>query len=181
MAHTLRRSTLALLSGLSVAVTVAACGSTDTATDDTDQTTTQTQDDTSTSDGSASTGSDSTATEQAGTDDSAADDSAADDTSDSTYTDGTYTAEGSYSSPGGTESIEVELTVTDDVVTAVTVTPEATSSNASRYQEDFASAIADEVVGQELATLSVSKVSGSSLTGDGFNAALDQIRSDASA
>lgn len=172
MAHTLRRSTLALLSGLSVAVTVAACGTADAATDDTDQTTTQSQESTATTDS----GSDSSATTDSGT---TTTDSG--DASGTTYTDGTYTAEGSYTSPSGTESIEVELTVTDDVVTAVTVTPEATAGNAARFQEEFASAIADEVVGQELASLSVDKVSGSSLTGDGFNAALDQIRSDAAA
>jgi hypothetical protein len=175
MAHTLRRSTLALLSGLSVAVTVAACGNADAATDDTDQTTTQSQEDTATTDS----GSGSSATTGSGT--TTTDGSADSDSSATTYTDGTYTAEGSYSSPGGTESIEVELTVTDDVVSAVTVTPEATSGNAVRFQEEFASAISDEVVGQELASLSVDKVSGSSLTGDGFNAALDQIRSDAAA
>jgi hypothetical protein len=63
----------------------------------------------------------------------------------------------------------------------VTVTPEATAGNAARFQKEFASGIADEVVGQALEGLSVDKVSGSSLTGDGFNAALDQIRTDAAA
>jgi hypothetical protein len=166
MAHTLRRHTLALLSGVSVVVAVAACGNADAATEDTG--TTQQESTTGGSTGSTDSGYTGT-----GTSDEAA--------SGTTYTDGTYTAEGSYSSPGGTEAIEVEITVADDVVTAVTVTPEATAGNAARFQKEFASGIADEVVGQALEGLSVDKVSGSSLTGDGFNAALDQIRTDAAA
>ncbi len=165
MTPTVRRRTLSMLSGLSVVVAVAACGSTDSSStaDDAAQAdgTTQSADGTT---GSASDGTDGTADST---------------TSGEAYTDGTYTAEGSYSSPGGEESIEVELTVSGDVVTAVTVTPEATSGNAQRFQEQFASAISDEVVGQDLSDLSVDKVSGSSLTGGGFNEALDQIRADA--
>lgn len=169
MTYSIRRRTLGLLSGLSVVVAVAACGNADAAT----------QDDSAT--GSGQSAQDSTSTD--GTDGTAS----ADDTTDSSgsaagaYTDGTYTAEGSYSTPGGQESISVDVTVAADVVTAVTVTPEASGGNAARFQDEFASGIADEVVGQELTGLSVDKVSGSSLTGDGFNAALDQIRADAAA
>ena len=166
MHSTTRRRTFAALSGLSVAVTLAACGSNaDAASEDTDVST-STESDTGSSDTSADTNADTSADSDASTGE---------------YTDGSYTAEGSYSSPGGQESIQVELTIADGVVTEVTVTPEATSGNAARFQEEFASGIADEVVGQELSGLSVDKVSGSSLTGDGFNAALDQIRTDATA
>ncbi len=173
MAHSIRRHTLGLLSGLSVVVAVAACGNADAATED-DATTGsgQTAQDTTSADDGAS--SDDTASDDA---DGSSDDAA----SSGTYTDGTYTAEGSYSTPGGQESISVEVTVADDAVTAVTVTPEASGGNAERFQTEFASGIADVVVGQELDGLSVDKVSGSSLTGDGFNAALDQIRADAAA
>lgn len=153
MAPSVRRRTLGLLSGLSVVVALAACGDADAATED----------DAPAADASAGTG--------AGGSSTASGDLA----------DGTYDAEGSYSTPGGQESIQVELTVADGVVTDVTVTPEATGGNAARFQEEFASGIADVVVGQDLAGLSVDKVSGSSLTGDGFNAALDEIRADAAA
>jgi uncharacterized protein with FMN-binding domain len=97
----------------------------------------------------------------------------------SAYADGTYTAEGSYTSPGGKESIQVSLTLSGDVVSAVKVTPEATSGNAKQYQTAFASGIADEVVGVDIDDLSVDKVSGSSLTSDGFNAAVETIKADA--
>lgn len=113
--------------------------------------------------------------------DTGAGSSAGTDSSSGAYADGEYTAEGSYRSPGGTESIGVTLTVEDDVVTAVKVSPEATSGNAKEYQTRFASGISGEVVGKELATLSVDKVAGSSLTGQGFNDAVEEIRGDAAA
>jgi major membrane immunogen (membrane-anchored lipoprotein) len=161
MARSIRRRTLTVLSGLSVVVAVAACGNADAATEDEAPASAQ-----------SDAGSDADATAGAGTDGTAG-------ATTGTYTDGTYTAEGSYDTPGGEESISVEVTVADDVVTDVTVTPEASGGNAARFQDEFASGIADEVVGTELSGLRVDKVSGSSLTGDGFNAALDQIRADA--
>ncbi|AYF97467.1 FMN-binding protein [Protaetiibacter intestinalis] len=95
------------------------------------------------------------------------------------YTDGTYTAEGSYVSPAGQESITVELTLEDDIVTAVTVTPEADDPQAESFQEKFAGGIADVVVGKDIDTLDVSRVAGSSLTSGGFNQALATIKADA--
>lgn len=97
------------------------------------------------------------------------------------YKDGSYAADGSYSSPGGTESISVSVTIASGVVTAVTVTPKATSGNAAEYQKQFASGISSEVVGKNIDSISVSRVSGSSLTSSGFNSALETIKSEAKA
>jgi uncharacterized protein with FMN-binding domain len=96
-----------------------------------------------------------------------------------TYADGTYEAEGGYTSPGGQEDIGVSITLEDDVVTAVTVTPHATSGNAKQFQTQFAGAIAGEVVGKDIDSLDVSRVAGSSLTSGGFNDALEAIKADA--
>ena len=96
-----------------------------------------------------------------------------------TYADGSYSAEGKYLSPGGAESIGVELTLKGDVVTAVTVTPNATSPNAIRYQGEFVGGIAAVVVGKNIDTLKVSRVAGSSLTSGGFNEAVATIKADA--
>jgi uncharacterized protein with FMN-binding domain len=101
------------------------------------------------------------------------------DTSSAEYTDGTYTAQASYQTPSGTESISVELTIAGDTVTAVTVSGSATDHESAEFQSRFASGISKEVVGKDLSSLSVSRVSGSSLTSNGFNAALDDIRSQA--
>jgi uncharacterized protein with FMN-binding domain len=98
-----------------------------------------------------------------------------------TYKDGTYTADGSYSSPDGEEEIAVRVTVKSNVITAVRVTSVTAVGEGEQYQVRFESGISAVAVGKNLASLSVSNVSGSSLTGQGFNAALDTIRTEAAA
>lgn len=95
------------------------------------------------------------------------------------YTDGTYTAEGNYVSPAGPSKVSVEITLADDVVTAVTVTPESTDPTAKGFQGQFASGIAAIVEGQDIDALDVSRVGGSSLTSGGFNAAIETIKAEA--
>lgn len=95
------------------------------------------------------------------------------------YADGTYSATGGYTAPSGQEEVEVELTLADDIVTAVTVTPTATDRQAVGFQTQFAEGIADVVVGKDIDELDVSRVAGSSLTSGGFNAAVDDIKSQA--
>lgn len=92
---------------------------------------------------------------------------------------GTWTETGDYSTPGGQESVEVTLTAKDGTVTAVKVTGSGDSPNAQQYQSAFISGISAAVVGKPLATLEVGAVSGSSLTGNGFDAAVEKIRADA--
>ena len=98
-----------------------------------------------------------------------------------TYTDGEYTETGSYSTPGGTEDITVTLTLADDIVTAVSAKGSATSGNSAQYQSQFLSGYKANVEGKDVDTISLSRISGSSLTSDGFNKALEAIKADASA
>lgn len=100
---------------------------------------------------------------------------------DSTYADGTYTAEGSYATPESVETIVVTVTLQDDVVTAVEVTGDPQKSESAQYQGEFIGGISDVVVGQDIDSLSVSRVAGSSLTSGGFNAAIETIKSEAAA
>jgi uncharacterized protein with FMN-binding domain len=100
-------------------------------------------------------------------------------TVDESYADGTYTADGSYQAPSGTESITVELTLADDKITDITVTPHATDPTAKGMQTNFAGGIADQVVGQDIDQLNVTRVSGSSLTSGGFKIAIAAIKEDA--
>jgi uncharacterized protein with FMN-binding domain len=102
-------------------------------------------------------------------------------TTSGTYTDGTYDASASYQSPNGTESIDVEITLADNVITAVTVTGNGESPDSQRYQGEFENGIADVVVGKNIDEISVDKVAGSSLTSGGFNDAIEQIKSEATA
>lgn len=96
-----------------------------------------------------------------------------------TYKNGTYTATGSYLAPDGTQSILVSLTIANDVVTATTVTPQATQEGSSSWQQYFAANYSASVIGKSLATLSLGNVSGASLTPIGFNAAVTSIRTQA--
>jgi uncharacterized protein with FMN-binding domain len=98
---------------------------------------------------------------------------------DASYKDGTYTADGSYQAPSGTESITVELTLTDDKISDITVTPHATDPTAKGHQAEFVGGIADQVVGKDIDTLNVTKVSGSSLTSGGFKIAIAAIKEQA--
>jgi uncharacterized protein with FMN-binding domain len=106
---------------------------------------------------------------------------ATDDSSTAAVNDGDYEAEAEYSNPAGVSKVKVELTLADGKISDITVTPEATNGTSKGFQAKFASGIADEVVGKSLDELDVSKVSGSSLTSQGFNKAIDEIKADATA
>jgi len=97
----------------------------------------------------------------------------------STYKDGTYTADGSYQTPETVEKISVAITVSQDTVTKVEVTGDPQASETKHYQAQFIGGISAQVVGKKLDDISVSRVSGSSLTSKGFNQALATIRTEA--
>jgi len=97
------------------------------------------------------------------------------------YADGSYTAEGSYSTPETVETISVTVTLEDDVITAVEVTGDPQAPETELYQGKFIEGIADEVVGKDIDEISVSRVSGSSLTSGGFNQAIQSIKDEAAA
>jgi uncharacterized protein with FMN-binding domain len=92
----------------------------------------------------------------------------------SSYADGTYNATGQYG--GHPSSIGVAVTLVDEVITAVTVTPHATDPTSLDYQTRFARAVPALVVGRNIDEVNLSKVAGSSGTPDGFNAAIQQIK-----
>jgi uncharacterized protein with FMN-binding domain len=121
----------------------------------------------------------STSTDGAANDTAASQDAGGGDASTASYTDGEYTAEGDYTTPGGQESVTVTVTLADNVVTALEVEGSGGSPNTQRYQGEFIDNIDAEVVGKNIDDLDVSKVAGSSLTSQGFNSAIDTIKSDA--
>lgn len=95
------------------------------------------------------------------------------------YKDGTYSADGTYVSPNGTETVGVQLTLASGTVTDVQITQHPSNPNTRKFQGEFAGGIAAQVVGKNIDELKVSKVAGSSLTSGGFNQALEQIKSEA--
>lgn len=97
----------------------------------------------------------------------------------STYKDGTYTASDSYQTPGGEEDITVNVTLKGDIVSAITVSQRANNHDSQEYQTAFAQNYKSQVVGKKISAIKLSRVSGSSLTSEGFNAALEQIKTKA--
>jgi Uncharacterized protein conserved in bacteria len=97
---------------------------------------------------------------------------------DSTYVDGNYMATGQYGSLPS--SIGVSVTLKDDVITAVKVTPHATNVTSRDYQERFAEAIPAIVIGRDIDEVNVSRVAGASGTSDGFNDAIQRIKKQSS-
>ena len=97
----------------------------------------------------------------------------------SKYKDGTYSATGTYRTPESVETINVTLTLANDVVTDVTSTISASAPESAQYQRKFLTNYKALVVGKSIDSLKLSQVSGSSLTSGGFNSALAQIKAKA--
>lgn len=95
------------------------------------------------------------------------------------YKDGDYDAQGSYITPGGSESIDLSVTLVDGVVTSATITQNAITGEAKEFQSRFASGFGDEVKGKNIDEINLSRVAGSSLTPIGFNSALEDIKNEA--
>ena len=98
---------------------------------------------------------------------------------DASYRDGSFQANGTYQSPNGSENIIVVLELENDIVTGVEVTINPNNPTTANYQGQFADGIGDIVVGQDIDTLDVTVVAGSSLTSNGFREALNAIKADA--
>lgn len=95
------------------------------------------------------------------------------------YKDGTYSAEGDYTSPGGPEQVGLEVTLADGVITDAIFTPKAERPMSVNFQGQFASGYKEFVIGKKINEVHLTKVSGSSLTPQGFNDALDKIKAEA--
>ncbi|HEY0248861.1 MAG TPA: FMN-binding protein [Gryllotalpicola sp.] len=99
----------------------------------------------------------------------------------STMKDGEYSATGHYTSPGGDSAVAVTLTLKSGVVTKVTVTPKAENPTAQQYESMFSSGVSGKIVGKKITELNVTKISGSSLTSQGFDKAIADIEQQAAA
>jgi len=101
--------------------------------------------------------------------------------SSSSYKDGSYTASESYFVPPGQESIQVNLTISNGVVTDASIANSEHDRESAIFQQEFAASYKNQVVGKAINTLEVSTISGASDTTQAFNNALNQIRSEAGA
>lgn len=92
------------------------------------------------------------------------------------YADGTYAKVGSYQSPGGNETVTVTVSVKDEVIQSVNVVKGTDNETSLRFQGLFVDGVNSEVVGRKLSDVKVGVVNGSSLTGIGFNKAIEEIK-----
>ena len=82
--------------------------------------------------------------------------------------------------PVGEDTIDVQLTVKDQNVTAVNIVGHPFTSISKKHQNDFAKAVPDAGVGKPLKDLKVDKLAGASWTSEAFNKALEVARQEAS-
>lgn len=95
------------------------------------------------------------------------------------YKDGTYKADGKYTSPAGAETVGISLTLKNNVITDASATVEATNKISVKWQTAFMAGLSQAVIGKNINSLQLDKVSGSSLTPQGFNDALTSIEAQA--
>ena len=97
----------------------------------------------------------------------------------SKYKNGTYTASASYRTPESSEKIEIQVVVSNDTISGLTVTQKAVDRESQQYINLFKNGVNAQVVGKKLDEVSLGRVNGSSLTPIGFNAALNSIKQSA--
>jgi len=97
----------------------------------------------------------------------------------SPYADGAYTSVGNYTSPGGPEEVEVTVTIEGGIVVDTSVKPLATRPISIDHQNLFVENYKPLVMGKAIDQVQLDKVSGSSLTSQGFNDALEKIKEQA--
>jgi uncharacterized protein with FMN-binding domain len=93
------------------------------------------------------------------------------------YRDGEYSATGWYGSLPSHH--DVTLTIDDDTVTAVEITTPAEDETSLGYQQRFAAALPEAVIGRNIDDLEVDRLAGSSGCSEGFMDALAKIRAEA--
>ncbi len=100
-------------------------------------------------------------------------------TGSATYKDGTYTADGSYMTHAGGESVKITVTLQNNVITDSQFQGTPNLPMSQKFMDMFANNYKGMVVGKNIAEVKLGKVSGSSLTPMGFNEALAKIKQQA--
>jgi uncharacterized protein with FMN-binding domain len=97
------------------------------------------------------------------------------------YKDGTYTASADYATPESIESITVTVTIKSGAVANTLASASSHNRDSREYTSMFMQNYKSLVVGKSISDISLSRVSGSSLTSQGFNDAIAQIKNQATA
>ncbi|MBY0537998.1 hypothetical protein K2P47_01215 [Patescibacteria group bacterium] len=97
------------------------------------------------------------------------------------YQNGTYSEVTTYIAPSrSVHTVTTSVTLTNDVITATTVTFSGdTHPTSTNWQSKFTAALQTEIIGKKLTDVSASRIGGASLTTNAYNEALTQIKSSA--
>jgi uncharacterized protein with FMN-binding domain len=95
------------------------------------------------------------------------------------YVDRVYESTGGYVSPAGPENVIISVTIADGIITATEFEGDATNEKSIMFQGQFESGYADMIIGQPIDAVQLDVVAGSSLTPNGFNEAIEQIKQQA--
>lgn len=95
------------------------------------------------------------------------------------YKNGTFAATGTYKSPAGIEQVNISIEIENDIVVDSSFKGLAENSRSINFQEQFANGYRAQIIGKNIDSIALSKVSGSSLTPIGFNDALGKIKDEA--
>lgn len=96
-----------------------------------------------------------------------------------TYKDGTYSADGQYEVHKGSEHIKITVTLKDNVITDSQFEATPAFPMSQRFMDMFSSNYKAAVIGKNINEVHLGKISGSSLTPNGFNNALEKIKAQA--
>jgi len=99
--------------------------------------------------------------------------------SSSGFKDGKYSAAGAYQSPGGSQEIKITINLKDSAIIETSAEGDSKSSNSRFYQSSFISNYKQKVVGKKISEVKLDHVGNSSLTPEGFNNALEDIKKQA--
>ncbi len=98
------------------------------------------------------------------------------DTIASVYKDGTYEVKGNYVSPAGPEEFPISFTIASGVIVDTSMTVNSENPGSVNFQTQFMNGYKDQVIGKNIDEVSITKVSGSSLTPKGFNDAIADLK-----
>jgi uncharacterized protein with FMN-binding domain len=97
----------------------------------------------------------------------------------SQYKDGIYSSTSSFETPGDNADITVKVLLQNGVITDTETSVSSGSRESRYYASEFVNSYKSLVVGKSLADIRLSRVSGASLTTQGFNQAITLIQTQA--
>ena len=100
----------------------------------------------------------------------------------SAYKEGSYDASGNYQSPGGNQQIKISIKLdSDGTIKDTSAVGDDKSTDSKFYQSSFITNYKEKVVGKNINEVKLDRVGNSSLTSEGFNKALEDIKNQAKA